>query len=252
MIFTIDIAIHILYNNDTTNQRKDGTKMKSDNGFDLPVFLCEKHGGTYGNMEGLELDGSIWRKHYFDIIDGEDNPDMIGEAEISCLNLERMADAGIGIDEAFDSISQEIADYYEAIFTRSGKIRKNFLTNGVDEFAIDISGAFHVLEILHIGNVFKGHGLAKEVTKIYLQNFARNTDLVFFQAFPLQHSKNERMVTRTTRVYMRDFVRNTEKADQAKLADYYERIGFPRIGKTEYFFGTAEHFLYCMRTAETD
>lgn len=226
--------------------------MKSNNDFDLPVFLHEKHGDTYGNMEGFEFDGSVWREHDFDIIDGGDNPDMIGKAKTICLNLERMADAGLGIEEAFDSINQEIADYYEAIFTRSGKIRKNFLSNGVDELAIDISGAFHIFEILHIENAFKGHELAKEVTKIYLQNFARNTDLVFLQAFPLQHSKNESTVTRTTRVYRRDFGQNTAKADQMKLADYYERIGFPRIGKTEFFFGTAEHFIYCMRTAETE
>lgn len=218
--------------------------MEPDNDFDLSVFLREKHGDTYGNMEGFELDGSLWRKHHFDITDGGDNPDMIGEAEISCLNLERMVDAGLEIGEAFDSLSQEIADCYEAIFTRYGKIRKNFLTNGVDKSAFYTSGAFHVLEILHIENAYKGHGLAKEVTKIYLQNFARNNDLVFLQAFPLQHSKNERAVTRTTRIYRRDFGQNTAKADQKRLADYYERIGFPRIGKTEFFFGRAAQFIY--------
>ena len=189
---------------------------------------------------------AIWKIRDFDITDcggTAENIDMVGEVEMSCLNLEMMFDNGITIQDAFeDSPTINIAEYYDEIFTKNGEIRKSFRKNGVDELGLSTAGALHILQLVFIDSKYSGFNLVANVTKIYLENFARNTDLVFLQAFPLQHSEDTDLVKKATKIYRHDFTANSKETDIKRLADHYERIGFPRIGKTAHFFGTAESF----------
>ena len=137
---------------------------------------------------------------------------------------------------AFDDFSMEVSECYDVLFTKKGNLRKSFWHRnyGLEEyFARD----FHFLERIEVNENFKGNGIAGIATRIYLENFANSDDVAYLKAFPLQHESGF-----DDKPYNREF-KGDLKLSQAKLCQYYEHLGFRRIGKTEHFFFVVDHFL---------
>ena len=202
------------------------------NDYDIKLVLG---GNSFGLLSQKD---DPWVRYSFDIIlDEEDGPgQVVGNMQASKLSYGEMSRRGLPLWMAFDDLSMETSECYVVLFTKSGDLRKAFWdpSYGLEEyFARD----FHFLERIEVNENFKGNGIAGIATQIYLENFANSDDVAYLKAFPLQHESRL-----NDKPYCREF-KGDFKANQAKLCQHYERLGFRRIGKTEHFFFVVDHFL---------
>ena len=186
----------------------------------------------------LSQEDAPWIRFSFDILlDEEDSPgQIVGSMQVSKLSYGEMFRRGLPLWSAFDEFSMEVSECYDVLFTKKGDLRKAFWHRnyGLEQyFARD----FHFLERIEVNENFKGNGIAGIATRIYLENFANSDDVAYLKAFPLQHESR-----RDDKPYNREF-QGDFKSSQAKLCQYYEHLGFRRIGKTEHFFFVVDHFL---------
>lgn len=179
-----------------------------------------------------------WIRYSFDILlNEEDGPGrIVGSMEASKLSYGEMLRREVSLEMAFDDFSMESSECYKVLFTKEGDLREAFWDPSYEleeYFARD----FHFLERIEINEDFKGNGIAGIATQIYLENFANCNDVAYLKAFPLQHE-----IRFKDKPYNRKF-KGGFKVNQAKLCQYYERLGFRRIEKTEHFFFVVDHFL---------
>ena len=186
----------------------------------------------------LSQEDAPWIRFSFDILlDEEDGPgQVVGSMQASKLSYGEMSRRGVPLWLAFDDFSMETSECYGVLFTKKGGLRKAYWDPpyGLEEF---FARDFHFLERIEINENFKGNGIAGIATQIYLENFANFEDVAYLKAFPLQHESRLH-----DKPYNREF-KGDFKASQAKLCQYYEHLGFRRIGKTEHFFFVVDHFL---------
>ena len=186
----------------------------------------------------LSQEDDPWIRYSFDILlDEEDGSgQIVGSMQASKLSYGEMSRRGLPLWMAFDDFSMDVSECYDVLFTKKGNLRKSFWHRnyGLEEyFARD----FHFLERIEVNENFKGNGIAGIATRIYLENFANSDDVTYLKAFPLQHESRF-----DDKPYNREF-KGDLKLSQAKLCQYYEHLGFRRIGKTEHFFFVVDHFL---------
>ena len=192
------------------------------------------------NLKYVDYSDGAWEINEYDIclenID-TDELEKIGSLETYTLNLDFMrsyyGNVHNAIVSAFeDAPSMNIVPYFKYFFTSTGKLKKTFTEDIDNSFLEMFVGMIHILSRITIDKKFRGNGLAKTSTEVYFHNMVRNSDLVFLLAYPLQHEGKK-----------------IPKKDQVSLNSYYEKIGFPHVKDTNYFFGTGERFITGMRNA---
>ena len=202
------------------------------NDYDIKLVLGRNSFGL------LSQEDDPWIRYSFDILlDEEDGPGrVVGSMQASKLSYGEVSRRRLSLRMAFDDLSMEASECYDVLFTKKGNLRKSFWHEeyGWEEyFARD----FHLLERIEVNENFKGNGIAGITTRIYLENFADSDDVAYLKAYPLQHERRF-----GDKPYNREFKCDL-KSSQAKLCQYYEHLGFRRIGKTEHFFFVVDHFL---------
>lgn len=192
------------------------------------------------NLEYVDCSDGAWKINEYDIclenID-TDELEKIGSLETYTLNLDFMrgyyGNVHNAIVSAFeDAPSMNITPYFKYLFTSTGKLKKKFTEDIDNAFLEMFVGMIHILGRITIDEKFRGNGLAKTATEVYFHNMVRNSDIVFLLAYPLQHEGNK-----------------VPAKDQKSLNSYYEKIGFPCVENTNYFFGTGERFTVGMNKA---
>ena len=186
----------------------------------------------------LSQEDDPWVRYSFDILlNGADSPgQIVGSMQVSKLNYGEMSRRRLPLWMAFDDFLEEASECYKVLFTKKGNLRKAFWHPyyGLEEY---FDRDFHFLERIEINESFKGQDIAGIATQIYLENFANSEDVAYLKAFPLQHESRF-----NDKPYCRE-LNGDLKANQTKLCQYYERLGFRRIGKTEHFFFVVDQFL---------
>lgn len=186
----------------------------------------------------LSIEDDPWIRYSFDILlDEEEGPGrIVGSMQTFKLSYGEMSRRRLPLWMAFDELSMETSECYNVLFTKKGNLRKAFWHQhyGLEEY---FTRDFHFLERIEVDENFKGNGIAGIATQIYLENFANSDDVAYLKAFPLQHESRF-----TDKPYNREFTGGF-KANKAKLCQYYEQLGFRRIGKTEHFFFIVDYYL---------
>ena len=180
---------------------------------------------------------SDWITHTFNIllyVEG-DKEVVAGRLLVYKLNVGNVIRQNRSLFDAFDCFSQEAYDCYVKVFDDNEEVRKAFQDERCGLYDI-LTDDFHLLSMIEIDEAFKGNSLAGIAIQIYLENFANGSDVAYFKAFPLQHG------VANGESYKRTF-RGGLKTCEAKLCEYYQRLGFRRIGKTSDFFFVVDDFL---------
>lgn len=184
----------------------------------------------------LSQEDDPWVRYSFDILmDEEDGPgQIVGNMQVSKLNIGEVYRRRVSLWEVFDDYSAETSECYRVVFDKKGCLRRPFRCSEYGQESY-LTNDFHFLDRIEIDESVKGQGVAGVVTQIYLENFANGSDVAYLKAFPLQFEE-------TTKPYRRQFD-GTHEECRERLCKYYEKSGFRRIGKTEYFFFVVDHFL---------
>jgi len=212
-----------------------------DNGFDLSRVVLKLDDTDFSRIEG-----DCWTRFSFRIIQWSDSPQMfsdenllkLGQLEVLRLNSAIALKSGESLFDIFSSMFSETLECYEAIFDSNAHLRKPFRDEDSFNVSEDLITDLHILNRITIEEQFKGHGITGEASSIYLERFASRYDAYFVKAFPLQFEGDQNSPRDD---YPRLF-KGSFKSCQNKLSKYYERLGFRRIGKSPYFFGTVEDF----------
>jgi hypothetical protein len=180
---------------------------------------------------------SDWIKHEFNILVCKDNEKEVvaGRLLVYKLNVGNVIRQNCSLFDAFDCFSQEAYDCYVKVFDDKEEVRKAFQDERCGLYDV-LTDDFHLLSMIEIDEAFKGNSLAGIAIQIYLENFANGSDVAYFKAFPLQHG------VANGESYKRTF-RGGLKTCEVKLCEYYQRLGFRRIGKTSDFFFVVDDFL---------
>ena len=212
-----------------------------EKGFDLSRVVLKLEDTDFSRIEG-----DYWTRFSFRIMQWSNSPQMfsdenllkLGQLEVLRLNYAISLKSRESLFDIFYSMFSETIDCYEAIFDRNEHLRKPFRDE--DSFCVsaDLITDLHILNRISIEEQFKGHGITGEASRIYLERFASGYDAYFIKAFPLQFEGDQ---TRLREDYPRRF-KGSFISCQNKLCKYYEQLGFRRIGKSPYFFGTVEDF----------
>ena len=178
--------------------------------------------------------GHFWTEYQFSVYlqDGEERQQKIGMMRAHRFNMGRALRSDMPIFQLFDEYSSFAEEAYQYVFDDAGVYYDEIV--GDEDGMVDYSANFHILERIDLDPKFKGRSLAAEVTRVYLEEFANEIDVVYVKGYPLQFEAGGG----TTRKFD-----GTLKQCQTRLCKYYEKMGMKRIGKTEHFAFTAGHFL---------
>jgi hypothetical protein len=192
---------------------------------------------TNPSFRPLSSFDSDWIKHEFNVmVRVDDEKEVVaGQLLVYKLNVGNVIRQNRSLFDAFDCFSQEAYDCYVKVFDDNEEVRKAFQDERCGLYDV-LTDDFHLLSMIEIDEAFKGNGLAGIAIQIYLENFANGSDVAYFKAFPLQHG------VANGESYKRTF-RGGLKTCEAKLCEYYQRLGFRRIGKTSDFFFVVDDFL---------
>lgn len=192
---------------------------------------------TNPSFRPLSSFDSDWIKHEFNVmVRVDDEKEVVaGQLLVYKLNVGNVIRQNRSLFDAFDCFSQEAYDCYVKVFDDNEDVRKAFQDERCGLYDV-LTDDFHLLSVIEIDEAFKGNGLAGIAIQIYLENFANGSDVAYFKAFPLQHG------VANGESYKRTF-RGGLKTCEAKLCEYYQRLGFRRIGKTSDFFFVVDDFL---------
>lgn len=218
-------------NSDTTGEK----------GFDRSRVVLKLEDTDFSRIEG-----DYWTRFSFRIMQWSDSPQVfsdenllkLGQLEILRLNSAIALQSRESLFDIFNSMFSQTIDCYEAIFDKKEHLRKPFRDESSFGLFEDLTTDLHILDRITIDERFKGHGITGEASRIYLERFAGGYDAYYIKAYPLQFEGNE---THPQDDYPRKF-NGTFRACQEKLCKYYQELGFRRIGKSPYFFGTVEDF----------
>ena len=184
----------------------------------------------------LLVPGAYWTEYSFGVYlqDEEERQVKIGMMRAHRLNMCRVRREETDLFEAFDQYASFAVECYPVVFDKKGEFKKAVL-NSSEDFMGDEFSNFHILERIDLDPKYKGRGIAAEVTRIYLEEFANDTDVIYVKGYPLQFEAG----VGTERKF-----KGTLKKCQEKLCRYYETMGMVRLGKSDHFVFTARHFLW--------
>jgi hypothetical protein len=171
---------------------------------------------------------------YIQFIEGEirdrDSGAIIGRMSSSLVQIGRISNAGEDLFDVMDGHSGEMAEYHAAFFKpNDSDYKENIRRQFPDILSLD----FLILDRAEIEPAFRKRGLGLLAISRAIDIFGENCGLVAMKPFPLQFRGYRDSGWRAPEG-VRDPVAGFRIARQ-KLRRYWERAGFARVDRTEYW-----------------
>lgn len=148
----------------------------------------------------------------------EANETVVGKVRGARIDLGGALDRELSFYDIFDQNSEELCEYYAALFDpTTGDFR--------DELALRDFGDILVVHSVEIIPEYRGLNLGLLTMLQTVKTFGSGCALAAIKPFPLQFSG------KFNRENQRQFTK-----DQNKLRAYWQKFGFLRIGRTEYYY----------------
>ena len=171
---------------------------------------------------------------YIQFIKGEirdrDSGALIGRMSSSLVQIGRISDAGEDLFDLMDGHSSEMAEYHAAFFKPSDwNYKENIRRQFPDILSLDLL----ILDRAEIEPEFRKRGLGLLAISRAIDVFGENCGLVAMKPFPLQFRGYRDSGSRAP-----DGVRGPVaefRIARQKLRRYWERAGFVRVDRTEYW-----------------
>ena len=171
---------------------------------------------------------------YIQFIEGEirdrESEAIIGRMRSLLVQVGRISDAGEDLFEVMDGHSAEMAEYHSVFFKPKDWDYKESIRR---EFPDILSPDFLILDRADIDPTYRKRGLGLLLISRAIDVFGENCGLVAMKPFPLQFGGYRDPGWRAPEG-VRDPIEEFRVAKQ-KLCRYWQRAGFRRVDKTEYW-----------------
>ncbi len=202
-------------------------------GFSIHVTLAERVSISHG-LTVEDLVHEYEAKILDDELEFEDELDprrVAGTVQFYMVKLGLAADLGMDALDACDSVSQDVCEYGVAVLNpKTGQIKENI----ADEF-LTMGGDLLILHCAKIQPAYRGQDLGLLAAARVIDLFAQG--LVICRPQPLQHVRPKDELEPAPGDSSMQYERFTKTKVQAKrsLAKHWERLGFERLGKTDFY-----------------
>lgn len=211
----------------------------------LPQFLQNhglalrlKHPCEYDYF--FDRDDVYWTRYKFDIVLVDDGLNEEADIVIGNLEARRFHDSKASIDEicshcAFDMSSDiDTEQYTEMIWDHETHDLSSKFATAIDNDCV--FGDIFLLMSIDIKPEYRGYDLGNAATWLFYRNFCTVHDIIVLLAFPLQFGirPEEQEKCRPGEFD------GSQRSCTQKLLDYYGRLGFKRIGRSNFMFFNCE------------
>ena len=204
-------------------------------GFSVHVSLAEQvsisHGLTVENLVH-RYDAKILDDDLRDEIEGELDPRRVtGRVEFYVVKLGLAADLGLDALDACDSVSQDVYEYGAAVLDPETGQLKDEITN---EF-LTMGGDLLILHCATIKPAYRGRDLGLLAAARIIDLFAQG--LVVCRPQPLQHvgRRDERHPAWSESSMQYETFKKTKVQAKRSLVKHWGRLGFQRVGRTDFY-----------------
>lgn len=178
-----------------------------------------------------------WTKYDFNIVicNGAEDK-VIGNLSAYHYHSQIALKDGLDDYEAFDTFDTDnLYKYSEIIWNhRTKDFSDEFIeTVGYGYFPGDL----FILDSINIFPQYRGYELGNTATWLFYYNFCNPNDILILLAFPLQFGNTDE---EQEKCKPNEF-KGTQKECTKKLANYYKKLGFERIGKSNFYVFSCEN-----------
>ncbi|HEX5411046.1 MAG TPA: hypothetical protein VFZ27_04220 [Terriglobia bacterium] len=161
-----------------------------------------------------------------------DEPVKIGEIEFHLLQRGRALNEGLSLFEAADCVDDDLGECYKAVFDGKGE------TDWSKEVRDLYKGQIVGLDALFIRRIelepnWRGKGVGAQVVRETISAFSSSCGVVVCKPFPIQYvgwMDEERKGSREKPGF------ETQRlADFAKVRRFWTRLGFARLGDSDFY-----------------
>jgi hypothetical protein len=174
---------------------------------------------------------SYYHQYYGKII-GEDKSEKktgIGEVKLAYFSLFSAASNRLSEFSVLDGISYEYDQYCEALYDQDAEEINQSIE---DEFGFN-RGDLLIVEEIVIFPEFRGNSFGLLALRAIMEKFQSSCGYIMLKTIPLQFERNKDKKWLDD-MKMSEFPSGERKAT-AGLAKHYEKLGFKRIGKSDFY-----------------
>ena len=178
-----------------------------------------------------EYEGSIWSEDPESVDDCDPDYINIGSFRAYYADIMRASIQGESAPDVFDAHSQQMLEYYEALFD----IPDSEFRSEVDALCgWPMSGPnLFVIDRVEILPQYRGQGLGLQAISILIARLGAGAGTTAIIPFPLQfeYRRNDEATPWDADMALDRFSQDRDEAT-AKLSRYYERVGFTPVAET--------------------
>lgn len=169
----------------------------------------------------------------------EDDSDIdIGTVEVFYIDIDSALDAGVSAFELYDLFQETIGCFEELYDIKTQNVKKTIFK--ALEWCEPVHSNVLYINSIQIKPKYRGHNIGLAAIYRTIQQVARGCGLVILKAYPLQfidpNLSEEPMPVEGIDKFSKD-----EKVATQKLIDYYSRLGFKSVPKTDYMLLNLEY-----------
>ena len=206
---------------------------------DLNLTLRLKHSNEheyfYSNCE------SYWEYYSFDIVlqnFHSDNEDIV----IGNLETRRFLSSKASIDNfcshcAFDLSDHHIQQYFDILWDHNTHDLSSKFRNSLNQDCV--YGDIFLVMSVDIKPLYRGYNFGNAALWIFYRNFCTVFDVIVLLAFPLQFS----LAAEEKEKCKENEFMGTHEECTAKLIKYYKKLGFKRIGRSDFMLFNCENIM---------
>ena len=212
----------------------------------IPEFLKNYHLALRLNHSDnqeyfyAEHDDSYWIYYNFDII--LESFETESEIVVGNLHTRRFLASKASVDNlcphcAFDMSDSNIQQYLDMLWDYDTHDLSSKFTKALDYECV--YGDIFLLMSIDIKPPYRGYDLGNAATWIFYRNFCTVHDVIVLLAYPLQFGITDE---EKEKCKPEEF-NGTQKECTNKLMKYYKKLGFKRIGRSNFMFFNCENIM---------
>jgi len=173
---------------------------------------------------------------YYDGADDNKEDLVVGNFSAYHYHTEMATMDGYCDYDGFNTYDTDNFDQYSGIIWNhdTRELSKEFVKATGCDF---LSGDFFILMSLNIFPEYRGYDLGNAVTWLFYRNFCRYNDILMLLAFPLQFGLTSE---EQNKCKPGEFTGSQQECTK-RLANYYKKLGFRRIGRSDFYFFLCEY-----------
>ena len=204
----------------------------------LSLTLRLKH--SYEHQCFYADDDIYWTYYSFDIVLQNILDDNIEDIVIGNLEARRFLAAKASVDNfcphcAFDMSDCNVQQYIDMLWDHDTHDLSPIFANSLEDDCL--WGDIFLLMSIDIFPQYRGYDLANAATWIFYRNFCTTHDIIVLLAFPLQFGITDE---EKEKCKPEEFTGSLKECT-TKLIKYYKKLGFKRIGRSNFMFFACEY-----------